>query len=79
MKKKKRNMKKLINRLLFVMLKGGLISLFLSLIGVKLTFWAILIIVVYLTILELDRLNNECKLKNYISRVWRKYNDTVNK
>ena len=72
-------MKKLISRLLFVMFKGGLISLFLSLIGVKLGFWAILIMLVYLITSELDRLNNECETKNYIARVWRKYNGTVNK
>lgn len=72
-------MKKLVSRLLFVMFKCDLISLFLSLIGVKLGFWAILIMLVYLFTSELDRLNNEWKTKNYIVRVWRKYNGTVNK
>jgi hypothetical protein len=72
-------MKKLINRLLFVIFKGGLISMFLSLIRIKLSFWAILVILAYLITSELDRLSSENKLKNYIFNVWRKRNGTVNK
>lgn len=72
-------MKKLINRLLFMIFKGGLISMFLSLIRIKLSFWAILVILAYLITSELDRLSSENKLKNYIFNVWRKRNGTVNK
>ena len=77
--KRRCNMKKLANRLLFVVFKGGLISLFLSLIRVKLGFWTILVMLVYLTASEIDRLNSEYKAKSQIFKLWRRYNDTVNK
>ena len=72
-------MKNLASRLLFVMFKCGLISLFLSLIKVRLGFWSVLLILVYLVSTEIDRLTNENEIKNYIFRIWRKYNGTVNK
>ena len=72
-------MKMLISRLLFMLLKGGLISLFLSLIKVRLGFWTVTVVLVYLAAVEIDRMNREYEIKEYIARVWRKYNGTVNK
>ena len=76
-------MESLVDRLLFIAFKGGLISLFLSLIGVRLSVWSVLVLLVYLVATEiestLDRCDTEDEIKNHITKMWRKHNGTANK